>query len=88
MVKELCYYLYVIRGKLKVKCIEENNFVFDNCIDYKWYRCLGYLFLIDCWVDIKYKYSNCFVYLSGFYMEYIYISCKNILILCIFIDIL
>lgn len=51
-------------------------------------RCLVYLFLIDCWVDIKCKYSNCFVYLSGFYMEYIYKSCKNILILCIFIDIL
>lgn len=88
MVIELCHYLYAIRGKLKVKCIEENNFVFDKCIDYKRYRRLGHLSLIDCWANIKYKHSNCSVYLSGLYMEHTYTSCKNISILCTFIDIL
>lgn len=47
-----------------------------------------HLSLIDCWADIKYKHSNCSVYLSGLYMEHTYTSCKNISILCTFIDIL
>lgn len=75
-------------GSWKLNCIEENRFVFDKCIEYKRYWRLVHLSLIDCLADIKCKHSNCSVYLRGIYMEHTHQCCKNISILCTFIDIL